>query len=155
MTAATVTATKPTANARKQPTAAQKELPIVSGRAKRMDLLVTALLEKGLEMRDDSWHERMYVDHNVGNLENVVKKMCQLEWLHKYRLEDYQAAIKVKVDEIARWRGTVEKPVYYKGIYVHAATEAQKLPEFQMSDDANLPWMNEWVMVVKRGRQAS
>lgn len=156
MTAATVTATvtKQTAMTRTPPKARtqQRELPIVPGRAERMELLVTALWDVGLEMRDDSWHELMYVDHNVGNLEYVVKKMCQLEWLHKYRLEDYQAAIKVKVDEMARKRGTPEKPVYYKGIYVDAATEAQKLPEFQMSDDAELPWMNGWAMVVKRGR---
>lgn len=118
----------------------------------RMEDITRALKGVCMNPREDSWHQRQYVDHGVGNLEAVVDKMCQLDWLHKYKFKEYDAEIKLRVEQIALERGgngrvngngKVQKQ-YYKGIYVDAATDVQRLPKFQLKVNRGLGWMDEF-----------
>ena len=91
-----------------------------------------------MEPRADSWHQKRYIHDNVGELIWVVDKACQLDWLHKYRKVEYEAAIKGRVVQIANSKG------YYKGIYVDAATDVQEYPYFKLKVNRGLSWMDEF-----------
>ena len=115
-----------------------------AGREERMMMITDALRDVSMKPREDSWHQRQYVDHGIGDLDAVVDKMCQLDWLHKYKFKEYDAAIKARVEVIALARGGGKKKQYYKGIYVDAATHVQTLPQFQLKVNRGLGWMNEF-----------
>ena len=110
----------------------------------RMEDITKALREVCMKPRDDSWHQKQYVEQGIGELDQVVDKMCQLDWLHKCKLNEYQHEIKIMVEQIARQRGGSKKPQYYKGIYMDAATDVQALPKFQLKVNRGLSWMDEF-----------
>ena len=115
-----------------------------AGHEERMMMITDALRNVSMKPREDSWHQRQYVDHDIGDLDAVVDKMCQLDWLHKYKFKEYDAAIKARVEVIALARGGGKKKQYYKGIYVDAATYVQTLPQFQLKVNRGLGWMTEF-----------
>ena len=111
----------------------------------RMVDITRALNEVCMKPRKDSWRQRQYVENGIGDLEAVVDKMCQLDWLHKYKFKEYDAEIKKRVEQIAQEScGNGKKKEYYKGIYMDAATDVQKLPKFQLKVNRGLTWMDEF-----------
>lgn len=111
-------------------------------REKRMEELTKALKEVCMKPRDDSWTQQQYIDNGVGEITEVVDKMCQLDWLHKFRLKEYEMEIKKRVEEIALEKGHGNRAQYYKGIYMDASKDVQRLPKFQLKVNRGLAWMD-------------
>ena len=113
-------------------------------REKRMEHLTKALKDVCMKPRNDSWTQRQYVDNGIGDITDVVDKMCQLDWLHKFKFKEYDMEITKRVEEIALLGRHGSQKIYYKGIYMDASRDVQQLPKFQLKVNRGLTWMDEF-----------
>jgi hypothetical protein len=57
---------------------------LILTRNERKYELIMALRCKGLLLRSDSKYCRLYIDHNEGDIDDIVQRMCEMKFLYDY-----------------------------------------------------------------------